>query len=136
VKDVLSGEVPVLFSHLGTVAPLMRAGQLRALAVTGGHRMTEFPELPTVAESGYAGFDITTWHGVVAPANTPHAVITRLHDELTRVIAQPDVRRQLAALGMEPVALTPEQFADVISADVLRQAALIRSLGSAATATP
>jgi tripartite-type tricarboxylate transporter receptor subunit TctC len=128
VKDVLSGEVPVLFSHLGTVAALVRAGQLRALAVTGDHRMADFPDLPTVAESGYPGFDITTWHGIVAPANTPRDIVMRLNAELARVVAHADVRRQLAAMGMEPVAGTPEQFAAAINADVLRQAALRRSL--------
>ena len=128
VKDVLSGEVPVLFSHLGTVAMLVHAGQLRALAVTGDHRMGEFPDLATVAESGYPGFDITTWHGIVAPANTPREIVLRLHAALVRVVAQADVRRQLAALGMEPMGSTPEQFAVAIAADVKRQAALMRSL--------
>jgi tripartite-type tricarboxylate transporter receptor subunit TctC len=131
VKDVLSGEVPVLFSHLGTVATLVRAGQLRALAVTGDHRMADFPDLPTVAESGYPGFDITTWHGIVAPANTPRDIVLRLNAELARVVAHADVRRQLAAMGMEPVAGTPEQFAAAINADVVRQAALMRSLPAA-----
>jgi tripartite-type tricarboxylate transporter receptor subunit TctC len=128
VKDVLSGEVPVLFSHLGTVAALVRAGQLRALAVTGDHRMADFPDLPTVAESGYPGFDITTWHGIVAPANTPRDIVMRLNAELARVVAHADVRRQLAAMGMEPAAGTPEQFAAAINADVMRQAALMRGL--------
>jgi tripartite-type tricarboxylate transporter receptor subunit TctC len=131
VKDVLSGEVPVLFSHLGTVATLVRAGQLRALAVTGDHRMVDFPDLPTVAESGYRGFDITTWHGIVAPANTPREIVLRLNVELVRVVALAEVRRQLAAMGMEPVGSTPEQFAAAINADVMRQAALLRSLPAA-----
>ena len=131
VKDVLSGEVPVLFSHLGTVAALVRAGQLRALAVTGDHRMADFPDLASVAESGYPGFDITTWHGIVAPANTPREIVLRLYAELQRVVAQADVRRQLAAMGMEPVGSTPEQFAAAINADVMRQAALMRSLPAA-----
>ena len=131
VKDVLSGEVPVLFSHLGTVATLVRAGQLRALAVTGNHRMADFPDLPTVAESRYPGFDITTWHGIVAPANTPREIVLRLHAEFARVLALPDVRRQLAAMGMEPLGSTPEQFAAAIAADVTRQAALMRGLPAA-----
>jgi tripartite-type tricarboxylate transporter receptor subunit TctC len=131
VKDVLSGEVPVLFSHLGTVATLVRAGQLRALAVTGDHRMAEFPDLATVAESGYPGYDITTWHGIVAPANTSREIVLRLHAALARVVAQADVRRQLAAMGMEPVGSTPEQFAAAIAADVKRQSALMRDLPAA-----
>ena len=120
MKDVLSGEVPVLFTHLGTVAGLMRAGQLRALAVTGDHRMADFPDVKMVAEAGYPGFDITTWHGVVAPANTPEPVIMRLHAELVRTVAIPEVQRQLAAMGMEPVGNTPEQFAEAISAEMAR----------------
>lgn len=132
VKDVLSGDVPVLFTHLGTVAGLAHAGQLRALAVTGDHRMADFPEVRTVAESGYPGFDVTTWHGVVAPSGTPDAIIARLHAELARAVSDPEVRRQLAALGMEAVQATPEQFAEAMSADVRRWAEVIRRLGPAA----
>lgn len=132
VKDVLSGDVPVLFTHLGTVAGLVRAGQLRALAVTGDHRMADFPDVRTVAESGYPGFDVTTWHGVVVPAGTPDAIIVRLHAELARAVADPEVRRQLAVMGMEPVESTPEQFADAMAADARRWAELIRRMRPAA----
>jgi tripartite-type tricarboxylate transporter receptor subunit TctC len=131
VKDVLSGEVPVLFTHLGTVAGLIHAGQLRALAVTGDHRMTEFPDLKTVAEMGYPGFDVTTWHGVMAPANTPYPVIARLYVELVRAVGIPEVQSQLAAMGMEPVGSTPEQFSDAINADVRRWAEVLRATGRA-----
>ena len=131
VKDVLSGEVPVLFTHLGTVAALMRAGQLRALAVTGDHRMAEFPEVKTVAESGYLGFDITTWHGVFAPANMPQPIVMRLHAELLRIVELRDVQKQLGTMGMEPVGNTPEQFAAAISADVRRWADVVRAMGTA-----
>jgi tripartite-type tricarboxylate transporter receptor subunit TctC len=131
VKDVLSGDIPVLFTHLGTVAGLLRAGQLKALAVTGDHRMADFPDVKTVAETGYPGFDVTTWHGVVAPANTPDPVIMRLYAELVREVGIPDVQRQLAAMGMEPVGNTPEQFAYAISADVRRWAEVVRTIGNA-----
>jgi len=132
VKDVLSREVPVLFTHLGTVAGLVHAGQLRALAVTGDHRMVDFPDVRTVAESGYPGFDVTTWHGVVAPAGTPEAVSARLHAELARAVADPEVRRQLAAMGMEAVESTPEQFAEAMSIDARRWAEVIRRMGPVA----
>ena len=131
VKDVLSGEVPVLFTHLGTVAGLVRAGQLRALAVTGDHRMEEFPDLKTVAEMGYPGYDVTTWHGVMAPASTPGPVIARLYGEFARALGDPEVQRQLAVMGMEPVGSTPEQFADAIRADVRRWAEMARAMGGA-----
>jgi tripartite-type tricarboxylate transporter receptor subunit TctC len=130
VKDVLSGEVPVLFTTIGTVAALLQAGKLRGLAVTSEHRTAAFPALPTVAEAGYPGFDITTWLGIAAPAGTPRRIIVRLHDELVRILADPDVRGQLAAFGMEPLGDTPEQFASALNADARRWAQLIRADGA------
>jgi tripartite-type tricarboxylate transporter receptor subunit TctC len=128
VKDVLSGTVPILFTHLGTVASLVRAGRLRALAVTGSHRLADFPDIPTVAELGYPSFDITTWHGLVAPIGTPQEVIARLHDTLVRAIAQPEARAQLVSLGMEPVTSSPEEFAKVIADDVRNWSEVLRTM--------
>ena len=98
----------MIFTHLATVATLIRAGQLRALAVTGLHRTAAFPDIPTVAESGFPGFDVVTWHGVLLPPGTPREIIIRLHDELARILAMEDMRAQLASLGMEPVGGTPD----------------------------
>ncbi|MGC1818149.1 MAG: tripartite tricarboxylate transporter substrate binding protein [Casimicrobiaceae bacterium] len=131
VKDVLAGEIPVLFTHLGTVATLIRSGRLRALAVTGNHRMADFPDVETVAESGYPGFDVTTWHGVVAPLGTPRRIVARLHDELVRIVAIPEVRRQLAYLGMEPVGDTAEAFARAMAADTRQWAEVLRTMPAA-----
>ncbi|HTS20404.1 MAG TPA: tripartite tricarboxylate transporter substrate binding protein [Casimicrobiaceae bacterium] len=131
VRDVLSGEVPVLFTHLGTIAGLLSSGRLRGLAVTGDHRMAEFPELPTVAEAGYRGFEVTTWHGVVAPAGTPRPIIERLRAALLAALDLRQVRAQLAALGMEPVGDTPEQFAAALAADVQRWSEMLHASGSA-----
>lgn len=100
----------------------------RALAVTGDHRLPEFPDVETVAEAGYPGFDVTTWHGIVAPANTPQPIVTRLHDELVRLIRKPQMRRQLAAMGMEPVGSTPKQFATALDADARRWAEVVHAL--------
>ncbi len=131
VRDVLSGEVPVLFTHLGTVAALLRDGRLRALAVTGRGRMAEFPDIETVAEAGYPGFDVTTWHGILVPAGTPPAIVSRLHAALVRIVALPEMQRQLAALGMEPDTGTPAQFAADIAADVRHWAEVLRRTGAA-----
>jgi tripartite-type tricarboxylate transporter receptor subunit TctC len=117
VKDVLAGEIPLLFTHLATVASLVRSGQLRALAVTGARRVEAFPDIPTVAESGFPGFDVTTWHGVLVRAGTPAPIVARLHGELVRILAQPEIREHLASVGMEPVGNTPEQFAAELKAD-------------------
>ena len=90
-RDVISGEIPVLFSATGVVAPLVRGGQLRALAVTGSQRSSALPEVPTVAESGLPGFEVSSWYGVLAPAGTPAETVGRLHAELVRILALPDV---------------------------------------------
>ena len=129
VKDVLAGEVPLIFTHLATVATLIRAGQLRALAVTSLQRTDAFPDIPTVAESGFPGFDVVTWHGVLAPPGTPREIVIRLHGELARILAMEDMRAQLASLGMEPVGGTPEEFAADIRADRQRWATVIRDAG-------
>jgi tripartite-type tricarboxylate transporter receptor subunit TctC len=126
VKDVLAGEVPVLFTHLGTVVSYLRDGRLKALAVTGTRRMRHFEDVPTVAESGYPGFDVTTWHGMLVPAATPGAIVRRLHDELARIVASADVRDELERLGMEPSVETVEEFAAAIEADAERWASVIR----------
>src|SRR5262249_55619577 len=89
VKDVLSGTVPILFTNMGTAATLVRTGRLRALALTCLRRMAEFPEIATIAELGYPGFDITTWHGLAAPIGTPREIIVRLHDTLASVVDRP-----------------------------------------------
>jgi tripartite-type tricarboxylate transporter receptor subunit TctC len=129
VKDVLAGEVPLIFTHLATVATLIRAGQLRALAVTGLHRTAAFPDIPTVAESGFPGFDVVTWHGVLAPPGTPHEIVMRLHGELARIVAMPDMRAQLANMGMEPLSSSPGEFAADIKADRQHWATVIRDAG-------
>jgi tripartite-type tricarboxylate transporter receptor subunit TctC len=129
VKDVLAGEVPLLFTHLATVATLIRAGQLRALAVTGLHRTAAFPDIPTVAESGFPGFDVVTWHGVLAPPGTPRDIVMRLHGELARIVAMADRRAQLANMGMEPLSGSPEEFAADIRADRQHWATVVRDAG-------
>ena len=129
VKDVLAGEVPLIFTHLATVATLIRAGHLRALAVTGLHRTGAFPDIPTVAESGFPGFDVVTWHGVLAPPGTPRDIVMRLHGELARIVAMADMRAQLANMGMEPLSGSPEEFAADIRADRQHWATVVRDAG-------
>lgn len=129
VKDVLAGEVPLIFTHLGTVATLIRAGQIVALAVSGPRRAAAFPDVPTIAESGFPGFDVVTWHGVLVPPGTPRAIVMRLHAELIRILAMPELREELSSLGMEPLGGTPEAFAADIAADRKHWASVIRDAG-------
>jgi tripartite-type tricarboxylate transporter receptor subunit TctC len=118
VKDVLGGEVPIIFTYPATVAGHLRSGHLRALAMTGAHRLPAFADVPTVAESGYPGFDIATWFGVLVPAGTPPEIVRRLHDALVQVIAPADMRERLAQLGIQPVGNSAAMFAAELDDDV------------------
>ena len=129
VKDVLAGEVPLLFTHLATVATLVRAGRLHALAVSGPERAAAFPDVPTIAESGFPDFDVVTWHGVLVPPGTSNDIVQRLHRELARIIATPQLGQQLAAMGMAPLGGTPEAFAADIRTDRKRWATVLRDAG-------
>jgi tripartite-type tricarboxylate transporter receptor subunit TctC len=120
LKDVLSGEVPVLFTFLGTVEGFLRSDQLKALAVTSAKRDPGWAAIPTVAEQGYPGFDVATWSGLLAPAGTPSEVVDRIYREVARILQQSEVREKILAMGNEPMGNTPEQFAAEIRADVPR----------------
>lgn len=126
MTDVLSGEVPVAFSSVGTVVPFVRRGQVRALAVTGSRRSPALPGVPTVAESGYPGFEVRSWYGVLAPAGTPADVIAKVYDALVRIAGGAGLREQLMDMGMEPVVNTPEAFGSEIAADVARWGKVVR----------
>ena len=131
LTDVISGEVPVAFTLLGAAQPFLRAGQLKAIATTGTERVTALPDTPTVAESGFPGYDVTTWCGILVPAGTSAEVIDRLHLELVRVIALPDVRERLIAIGMVPETSTPQQLGANIRAEVARWGPIIKAAGIA-----
>jgi tripartite-type tricarboxylate transporter receptor subunit TctC len=120
MTDVLSGEVPLSFALPGATQGFLASGKLKAVAVTGRNRLASLPAVPTVAESGYPGFDVTSWHSILAPAGTPPEIVARLNHELVRIIEMPDVRERLAAIGMEPSSSTPEQLGAEISAEVAR----------------
>ena len=111
VLDLLSGYVDVMFDSVSTALPQVSAGKLRALAVTGRKRLARLPELPTVAEGGVPGYDVSAWTGIIAPAQTPREVIARLNAELNRVLQSSDVRRIWEEQGAEPGGGTPEHFA-------------------------
>ena len=102
MTDVLSGNVPLSFALPGATQQFVTGGQLHAVAVTGPNRIAAMPDVPTVAESGYPGFDVSSWHSILAPAGTPPDIVERLNHELVRIIAMPNVREKLIAIGMEP----------------------------------
>jgi tripartite-type tricarboxylate transporter receptor subunit TctC len=127
--DLLGGEVQAMFSSVVAIVPHIRAGRLRALAVTGRRRSPLMPEVPTLDESGLAGYEAGSWYGMLAPAGTPPPVIARLHDGIVRALEQPEVRERLAAEGAEVIGSTPEQFAAHIKSELARTGKLLREAG-------
>ena len=126
LPDLVSGRVTLMFSPIPVVLPMVRAGKLRALAVTSAQRSVAVPDLPTVAESGYPGFEATNWYGVLAPARTPAPVVARLHLEIARALAQPDLHGKLTELGLEIIGNSSEEFAAAIKAEIPRWAKVIK----------
>jgi tripartite-type tricarboxylate transporter receptor subunit TctC len=130
MRDLIGGQIHLMFDNLASSLTQVRAGRVKALAVTTANRSSLAPELPTVAESGLAGFDISTWFGVFAPAGTPREAITRLHTEFTRALAAPDVREKMLNMGAEPVGNTPAEFAAFIRAEAGKYARVIKASGA------
>src|SRR5665647_2116381 len=114
MPDLLAGRVTMSFANIVNVLPLARDGKLRALAVTSIKRSALAPDLPTMAESGFPGFEAVPWFGLLAPTGTPKDVLDKLHGETVRALAMPEVRRKFDELGLEPVGNTPAEFAALI----------------------
>ena len=129
LTDLTGGRVDVMFASPPSALPLVRAGRLRAIATTGSKRAAYLPELPTVAESGVAGYENTIWQALLAPARTPAAVITRLHREIAEIAKQPELRERLAADGSESVGSSPQEATQHIAAEIARYTKLIKAIG-------
>jgi tripartite-type tricarboxylate transporter receptor subunit TctC len=127
---LLGGQTDLMFDNLASAAPQIRAGKLKAFAVTTAQRSGFLPDLPTVAEAGLPGFDISTWFGIFVPAGTPKAAVDRLYDEFAKALNAPDVREKMFALGAEPVASRPEDFAAFVKAEAAKYAKLVKSSGA------
>ena len=127
--DLLAGEVQAMFSSVVAIVPNIKAGRLRALAVTGKRRAALLPEVPTLDESGVPGYEAGSWYGILAPAGTPQAVVAKLHEAIVRALAQPEVRERLVSEGAEVIGSTPEAFAAHITAELARMGKLIRDAG-------
>ena len=127
--DLMSGEVQLMFGTLVAILPHIKAGRLRALAVTGRSRSALLPEVPTLAESGLPGYEAGSWYGILAPAGTPSAIVARLNAEINNAIRQPEVRERLAAEGAEVIGGTPEEFAVHIRSELARMKKLVREGG-------
>lgn len=120
ITDLVGGQIQVLFDPISSIYPQVAAGKARALAVTTEKRATSAPQLPTVAEQGYAGFDVSSWQGIVVPAGTPKAVVQRLHRGLVNVMASAEVKDKFAQYSAMAVASSPEQFSAYIKEELSR----------------
>jgi tripartite-type tricarboxylate transporter receptor subunit TctC len=130
MQDLIGGQIQLMFDNLASSLGQIRAGKVRALAVTTARRSTLAPDLPTIAESGLPGFDISTWFGIFAPGGTPQPVVQRLHDAFVDALHAPDVQATMKKMGAEPVGNTPAQFADYIRAEAAKYAKVIQASGA------
>ncbi|MBX6376261.1 MAG: tripartite tricarboxylate transporter substrate binding protein, partial [Acetobacteraceae bacterium] len=130
LADLVSGQVSVGFDNVLSSAPLIAAGRLRALAVSGARRAPALPDVPTLAESGLPGFDVTVWQGLLAPAGTPAPVVARLNTEIVAALRSPDLRARLDQLGVEAIGSSPEEFARFLNAELARWGEAVRRSGA------
>jgi tripartite-type tricarboxylate transporter receptor subunit TctC len=126
INDLLGRQVPMMFANLSAVVGQVRSGALRALAVASPKRSATAPEIPTLAEQGLTGCEVETWFGIVAPAGTPRAVVGKLNADLRRVLALDDTQKRLAALGMVPNPVSPEEFDAYIKAEIAKWGKVIQ----------
>jgi len=129
VIELMAGQTQIMFANMPTAIQYVRDGRLRALAVTGARRAPAAPTLPTVAESGVPGYEVTAWYGVSAPAKTPRAIVDRLHTEIVRAVNSPDLRERLTTQGADPIHLTPEQYTVFIQNEIAKWAKVIKAAG-------
>ena len=132
LPELLGGTLAVAFDNVASALPHVKAGKLRALAVTTATRTSVAPEVPTLAESGLAGYEISSWQAVFAPAGTPPAIVERLYTEIARILKTPDVARRLGELGLDLSGMSPAELAALVKADVPRLGKVVRDSGAKA----
>jgi tripartite-type tricarboxylate transporter receptor subunit TctC len=130
LQDVIAGHVQMMFATASSVVPHIKDGKVRALAVASLKRTAVLPDIPTIDELGIKNFDATTWHGLVAPAHTPREVIATLNRALAAALADPDVKKSLADLGVDIMGGTPEEFAAYIKSEIPKWTAIIKASGA------
>jgi tripartite-type tricarboxylate transporter receptor subunit TctC len=129
-QALLAGDTQFMFDNLANAMPQVKAGKLKALAVTTAERSKLAPELPTMAEAGLPGFDISTWFGLFAPAGTPKDIVAKWNAEVTKILNSPDMRERLVAQGAEPVPMSPEQFAAFVQSEIPKYARIVKVSGA------
>jgi tripartite-type tricarboxylate transporter receptor subunit TctC len=126
VTDLMGGQVNIMFDSLSSAKPYVESGRLKALAVTTAKRSSVFPNVPTVAEAGIPGYELSGWYAVFVPAKTPKPVVDRLHAELVKALGQANVRARFAQIGAEPVGSTPQELASTLKTETARWARVVR----------
>ncbi len=129
-QALLAGDTQFMFDNLANAMAQVKGGKLRALAVTTARRSSLAPDLPTMAEAGLPGFDISTWYGLFAPAGTPSAIVAKWNADVTKILNAPDVRARFVADGAEPAPDTPEQFSQFIAAELAKYARIVKASGA------
>jgi tripartite-type tricarboxylate transporter receptor subunit TctC len=129
VADLIGGHVELAFMTLSATAPQVKAGKLRGLAVTSGNRSSIVPELPTVAEAGLPGYEMSTWWGLLAPAKTPVDIVTKLNGATVKIIAESDFRKRLSDLGVEAESMTSQQFGSFVKEQKEKYAKVANTAG-------
>jgi len=129
VADTIGGQVQLVFGAVPVTLPHVKAGRLRALAVTTDKRIAAAPDLPTVAESGYPGYEVTNWHGLVGPKGLPRDIVARLNREIGEVVKGEEMKKNLAADGLEPAGGSPERFGQILKNEMARWAKVVQQAG-------
>jgi tripartite-type tricarboxylate transporter receptor subunit TctC len=130
LTELAGGQVQMMFSNLLTSMPHVRSGRLRALAVSTAKRSAQASELPTVAESGVPGYDVTPWYGILGPAKLPGVIVTKWSEEVGRIVALPEMQQRFVTQGIDLVSSTPEQFAQLIRSEISKWAKVVKESGA------
>jgi tripartite-type tricarboxylate transporter receptor subunit TctC len=129
LTDLIGGQINFGFGSYSTVGPHLKAGRLRGIAVTSARRSPATPELPTIAEAGYAGYEAIPWWGILLPAATPKPLVARINRDVVRALQAPEVRERFAAQGLDPVGNTPAEFAGYLNSEIARWAKVVKAAG-------
>ena len=130
LADLVGGQVMMFFDNITTALPLAKSGKIRPIAVTTAKRASVAPELPTIAESGLAGYNVSSWQGVFAPAGTPKPIIAKLNAEIVKILGMSDVKQRLLTLGADTVGNTPGEFAAFVKAEIAKWAPIVKASGA------
>ena len=129
LQDTIGGQVQLVFGAIPATLPHVKSGRLRALAVTTAKRVAAAPDLPTVAESGYAGYEVTNWHGMVGPKGLPKDVLERLNREINEIIKSEDMKKHMETEGLEPAGGSPARFGEILKSEAERWAKVVKQAG-------